>query len=120
MNSQIHIQAEFVIAKEKIAEYKKLIRQMSRLVKSNEPDTLEYKFYLSKDGTKCIVHETYANSKAALAHNDGVASQAILPKIFNISKINRLDVYGKPNKELQKVLTGFSSQTYNLFAGFSR
>jgi quinol monooxygenase YgiN len=119
-NDKIHIQVEIVIAKNKTEEYKKLIRNMSRLVKDNEPDTLEYKFYLSKDGTKCIVHETYMNSKAALAHNNGIASKTILPKIFNISKISRLDVYGNPNKDLQIVLTNFGAQTHSLFTGFSR
>ena len=35
----------------------------------------------------------------------GIASQTILPKIFNISRITRFDVYGDPSEELQKVLT---------------
>jgi hypothetical protein len=55
-----------------------------------------------------------------LAHNNGVASQTILPKIFSVSKISRIEVYGNPSEELQKVLKSFGSQTYNLFAGFSR
>jgi hypothetical protein len=37
-----------------------------------------------------MVHETYTNSESALAHITGVASKTILPKIFNISKLNRL------------------------------
>ena len=37
------------------------------------------------------------------AHITGVASKTILLKIFNIAKINRLDVYGNPSEELQKV-----------------
>lgn len=49
-----------------------------------------------------------------------IASKTILPKIFNIAKINRWDVYGNPSEELQKVLTSFDSQTFNLFTGFSR
>jgi quinol monooxygenase YgiN len=91
-------------------------------VEANEPDTINYQFYLNRDDdeTKCIVHETYANSEAVLAHNAGVASQTILPKIFSVSRISRFDVYGNPSEELQKVLTSFGPQTYNLFAGFSR
>ena len=94
---------------------------MSRAVEANEPDTVEYKFYLNSDKTKCIVHETYRNSEAAIAHNNGVASQEILPRIFDISTISRFDVYGNPSKELQKVLTSVDVQTYcNLFVGFKR
>ena len=93
---------------------------MSRMVENNESDTTSYQFYLNRSETKCIVHETYTNSESALAHTTGFASQTILPKIFNIAKINRLDVYGNPSKELQNVLKNFNSQIYNLYAGFSR
>jgi hypothetical protein len=90
------------------------------VVQANEPYTINYKFYLNRDETKCIINEIYTNSKAVLAHITGVASQTILPKVHSVSRISRLDVYGNPSEELQKVLTSFSPQTYNLFAGFSR
>jgi len=57
---------------------------MARTVQETEPDTITYQFYLNnKDNTKCIVHETYANSNAAFAHLNGLASKTILPKIFD-------------------------------------
>lgn len=97
---------------------------MTKLVEANEPGTIGYQFYLNKPETKCIVHEIYASSDAALAHAAGIASKTILPKIFGIAQIPRFDVYGKPSKELQKVLTSFSNfdpqQLYNLFVGFNR
>jgi hypothetical protein len=34
------------------------------------------------------------NSEAVLTHITGVASQTILPKIFSVSRISKLDVYG--------------------------
>jgi len=119
-HNQIHIRAEFFIKEGKMEEYKNLVQDMSRAVEANEPDTVDYHFYLNKDETKCIVHETYANSEAVLAHNNSVASKTILPKIFSVSKISRIEVYGNPSEELQKVLKSFGSQTYILFAGFSR
>jgi quinol monooxygenase YgiN len=119
-HNQIHFRAEFTIEEGKIEEYKKLVQEMSRVVEANEPDTIDYQFYLNRDETKCMVHETYTNSEAVLAHNAGVASQTILPKIFSVSRINRFDVYGNPSEELQKVLASFGPQTYNLFTGFSR
>ena len=117
---QIHFRAEFTIEEGKIEEYKKLVQEMSKVVEANEPDTIGYQFYLNRAETKCIVHETYSNSEAVLAHNAGVASQTILPKIFSVSRISKFEVYGKPSEELQKVLTSFGPRTYNRFAGFSR
>ena len=93
---------------------------MSRTVENNEPDTINYQFYLNRSETTCLVHETYTNSDSTRTHIDGFASKTILPKIFNIAKLNRLDVYGNPSEDLQKVLTGFNSQIFNLSAGFSR
>jgi quinol monooxygenase YgiN len=120
-DNQIHIRAEITIEEGKAEEFKKLAQAMSRTVEANEPDTIEYQFYINGSETKCIVHEIYRNSEAAIAHNDGVASQKILPRIFSISTITRFDVYGNPSEELQKVLTSVGAQTnYNLFVGFKR
>ena len=119
-NQTIHFRAEFTIEHRKIQEYKKLIQEMSRMVEANEPDTINYQFYLNKDETRCIVHETYVNSEAALAHNNGVASRTILSKIFSLAKLSRFDVYGNPSEKLQKLLANLSAETFNLFAGFSR
>ena len=93
---------------------------MVKVVEANEPDAINYEYYLNNVGTNCVIIEAYKNSEAALAHLKGVASQTILPKIFNISRITRFDVYGDPSEELQKVLTTFDVQLYKLFAGFSR
>jgi quinol monooxygenase YgiN len=121
-NNRIHIRAEFVIKEGKIDEFMRLIEDMSRTVEANEPDTLDYEFYLNSDETKCIVHETYADSEAALAHESSIASQTILPKVFSVASINRLDVYGSPSAELRRkmMMTSINPQFYNLFTGFSR
>lgn len=120
MHEKIHVRAEFVIEKGNLDEYKNLIREMSKAVEANEPSVIDYQFYINDDGTKCMAHETYVNSEAVIAHNNSIASQTILPKIFKIAKINRLDFYGNPSKELQEILTNFNTQTFNLFTGFSR
>jgi hypothetical protein len=70
---------------------------MARPVQETEPDTIPYQFYLNKDNTKCIVHETYANSDAAFIHMNGPASKTILPKIFVVAKINRFNAYSNPS-----------------------
>jgi hypothetical protein len=38
-----------------------------------------------------MVHKKYASSEAVLAHNNGIASQTILPKIFRVARISRFD-----------------------------
>src|SRR5918999_4187920 len=116
-NNNIHFRAEVIIEEGKKEEYKKPIQDMSRAVEANEPDTINYRFYLNESETECIVWETYANSEAVLVHINGVASQTILPKVHSVSRISKLDVYGNPSKELQMVLA--STRTFNPFVGFS-
>ena len=98
-NNQIHVRAEFTIEKGKIEEFKKLILDMSRMVENNEPDTINYQFYLNRCETKCMVHETYTNSEsvsillAPMSINDNGdlliswAEKELIPKIFNNAKI---------------------------------
>lgn len=119
-DSLIHFRAELIIKEGKLKEFKKLVRSMCKAVEANEPGTLSYHFYFDGDNTMCVVHEIYTNSKAVFAHNNGLASQTILPKILSVSRISRFEVYGNPSKKLQKVLTSFSPETYDLFEGFSR
>ncbi len=118
--NEIRFSLELTIEGSKIAECKELVQDMVKVVQANEPDTINYEYYLNNAETSCVINEAYKNSEAALAHLKGVASQTILPKIFNISRIARFDVYGDPSEELQKVLTTFGAQLYKLFAGFSR
>jgi quinol monooxygenase YgiN len=120
MSENIHIRAEFILEKDNVEQFKLLIREMSNFVEINEQSTLVYQFYLNRDGTKCMVHETYVDSNAVLSHNDSTASKTILPRIFNIAKLNTIDVYGNPSNELKKLLASFNSQIFNLYTGFSR
>jgi hypothetical protein len=59
MKQSLHFKAEFTISEGKITDYKKLIKEMSNLVKANEPDTIKYQFYFGWSEMRCIVHETY-------------------------------------------------------------
>jgi quinol monooxygenase YgiN len=120
VHNEIRFRLDLTIEGSKIAECKKLVQDMVKVVEANEPDAINYEYYLNNAETSCVINEAYKNSEAALAHVRGDAAQTILPKIFNISKITRFDVYGDPSEELQKVLTTFSAQLYKLFAGFSR
>jgi hypothetical protein len=53
-HNQIDFRAEFTIEEAKIEEYKKLVQDMSRMVEANEPDTINYQFYLNRDETSVL------------------------------------------------------------------
>jgi len=48
MKQTHHFKAEFAISEGKLKDYKKLIKEMSNVVKANEPDTINYQFYFDR------------------------------------------------------------------------
>ena len=111
---------QVTVEEQSIEEFKRLVEEITRAVGLNEPGTKSYQYHLNDGETKCVISELYADSEAVLAHLNGVAAQTILPKIFNVSKINRFEVFGDPSEELQEALTKSGSQNYHFFAGFTR
>jgi quinol monooxygenase YgiN len=81
------------ISQRKIEEFKGLVEEMSKAVENNEPGTKRYQFYLNEDETQCVLNESYINLEAVLAHLKGAAFLTIFPKIFNICKIDRVEVF---------------------------
>jgi len=81
------------ISQRKIEEFKGLVEGMSKAVENNEPGTKRYQFYLNEDETQCVLNESYINLEAVLAHLKDAAFLTIFPKIFNICKIDRVEVF---------------------------
>jgi len=110
----------------KIEEFKRLVEDMSKAVEINEPGAKRYQFYLNDDETQCVLNESYINLEAIRAHVTGVAFLTIFPKIFNICKIDRFEVFvdmkeRKLLKEfLMKALEHMGALNYHFLAGFSR
>ena len=88
------------------------------MVEINEPDTLTYQIYFDKAETKCIVHEATQIQRLRLLMLPNM--QRNCQRFFSLSKVSRVEIYGKPSDEVQKALTSFNPQTYDLFTGFSR
>ncbi len=118
---QIQWTVEFTIERGKLEEFKNHVNEISNAVKRDEKGTKSFQWYLNdKNETKCIVCESYESSDAALAHLGGNGVKTILvPKIFPIAKITRIEVYGNPSKELQEALTPFGPEKYHFLAGFT-
>ena len=93
---------------------------MNKVVKANEPDTINYQFYFDKSETRWMLLEKYTNSEAVFSHINGVGSITILPRIHDISRITRFEVFSTTSKKLQKAMGGLNPQYYILYTGFNR
>jgi quinol monooxygenase YgiN len=89
-------------------------------VERDEPGTRRYCWYFNDPETECYVTEEYEDSKAGISHLKGAAIVVFLTQLLKISKVNRFEVFGNPNKELQDMLEAFGPKFFRVFTGFAR
>lgn len=126
MTQDIHTTLYVTIKEGKIEEFKRLIEEMGKAVENNEPGAKRYQFYLNDDETQCVLNESYVNIEAVLNHLKSVALLTIFPKIFNICKIDRFEVFVDIHEWklikvlLMKALAQMGGVNYHFLTGFSR
>ena len=82
-------------------------------VRENEPRTLLYDWYISEDGSKCIVFDTYEDSDAALFH-----MQSLGPLVGELASLGtlELEVHGEPSDQLRETIALMHPTYYNTLA----
>ena len=118
MEQQIQILVELTIADGKIEEFKSQMPAIIERVKTNEPDMLGYQWYLSDDETKCYVIEWLKNSQAWLTHLS--TAGPMLPPLFAIAPITRVEVFGDISKDVEDALKPFRAVIHKQLSGFIR
>jgi quinol monooxygenase YgiN len=116
----LHWIIELSINEGKQYEFQKLAKEMSNMVRCTELGTRNYEWFLSENGNKCLVIETYDSSNSALVHVRGEAINKIFPEVLKVAKITRFEICGKPSKELVDELADDKVGLYKLVTGFSR
>jgi len=103
----------------KLDAFETIARAMTE-ASDKEPGTLAYDFYLSGDGTKCRLVESYVDANAVMAHFKGPAVQQLVPKLLESSSISSFEVYGDPGPEMTKMLAAFKAEIFLPRHGLSR
>jgi quinol monooxygenase YgiN len=85
-----------------------------------EPGTLGYDWYLSGDGRRCRIVETYADADAALAHLKGPVVQELVPRLLEASSVGGFEVYGDPGLKAAQMLAGFGAEIFEPWHGLNR
>ena len=118
--TDIHWIAELTIGEGNLETFKALAEEMVAAVKSTEPGTLSYEWYITEDGTTCYVDEWYVDTQAALAHLNGEAPR-LLPAILEVSEFTSLKVISDiSSRELRDKLTSFGAIFTSHGVGFTR
>ena len=119
MSTQVHFLVELTIHDGKFDTFDSIAQEMIASTRQ-EPGALVYEFCLSADRKRCRIVETYADSNAVLAHLTGPAVQQGVPKMLQMSSLNRFEVYGDPGPKAAAMLAGFGAEIFASWCGFSR
>jgi len=112
--TDIQVTARLKIHPGKLEEFKAFADGAIQAVREKDTGTRQYDWFLSADGTECVVRERYASSEAVFEHLDHVGAQlAAVPDVADLS----LELYGEPSPELLKALEAFNPAVFSFFGG---
>ncbi len=86
---------------------------------SNEPDTLNYEWFISADGKSGQIYERYADSAATMTHL-GAFGEKFAERFLAAVEPTSFVVYGKPNDEVKAALGPFGAVYMDQIGGFAR
>ncbi|MFT4605432.1 MAG: quinol monooxygenase YgiN [Rhodothermales bacterium] len=116
--SKVSYVVEFKIKEGGVDGFKQLAAGFISDVKASEMETVGYQWYLAEDGSRCLIHESFASSEALLVHLGNVGPD--LPKLFEFSEIGRLEVFGPVTDEARGALDTLGAQYFPHMGGFDR
>ncbi len=112
---QLQVNATFPsISADAAEQFTKLAAEAMATIRG-EPGTLQHDWFLSDDGTRCVVRETYASSDAFLAHLAGVGP--LLGRLVELGGGLELEVFGEPSAAVRDALAPFRPPIYRLSQG---
>lgn len=114
----IQVHAEFAVSVGKFDSFKAVGQEMIDTVGGKEPDTLSYEWYFNGDNSKCYTMECYRDAAALSTHLSDV--NQFIHKLLDVSKITKLDVFGKLTPELEKRYVALGAQNFRYWNGVTR
>lgn len=109
---------EMTIADGKLDEFKAMATGFIGGTQANEPDTLTYQWYISEDGARALLHESFTTSEAMLTHLGNVGPE--LPNLLAIAPITRFEVFGSVSDGAKEALAPFNAVHFPHHGGFTR
>ncbi len=119
MKQSVRLNVALTVHDGKSAVFEELATAMIAATRK-EPGALAYDWHLSADRKRCRLVETYRNADALLAHLKGPAVQQFVPKMAEISKVERFEVYGEPGAEGAKMLAAFGAEFFSDWQSLGR
>lgn len=118
MTTEIQYTVEWTINSGQLAEFKEIAKNVTSLVRNNEPEMKSYEWFFNEDETKCYTIEHQTSSDSLMAHLRNVAD--VLPEVLKYSKLTRFEVFGSLNEEATAAVKSLGAVIHSNFVGFTR
>jgi quinol monooxygenase YgiN len=119
MSKQVLLNVGLTIHEGKLDALQAIAREMVEASRK-EPGTLGYEWYLSSDGKRYQLIETYADANALVAHLTGPAVKQGVPKILTMASVSGFRAYGEPGPKAREILAGFGAEIFSYSLGLER
>lgn len=107
------------VARERMDDFKSLVRKIVAATEANEPGALEYEYNVGADGTTVQIFERYKNSAAVVTHVDNLG-KTFAKDLLALFKPTGMVVYGAPDEAAKHAIAVFDP-TYTMpLDGFTR
>ena len=120
MSDQIDFQIDLKVADGQLENFKGLVAEMISFIKTEEPETLIYNWYISEANHKGTLLERYKNNQAAIKHVNNFVSGKYVDRLMSICTFESITILGDASDELKETLKDFTEDFRNHIGGFVR
>ena len=107
--SELHAIVRFKVNEGKLEEFKRLAARCMETVRTKDPGTLRYDWFISADESEGVVQESYRSSEAYLEHVKNL--RETLDALRTVASVSS-EMLGTPSPELPQVLESRHVRTY--------
>jgi quinol monooxygenase YgiN len=115
----VYLAVDFTINEGKRDAFEAIAQEMVA-GSQKESGTLGYEWFLSADGKRSRLIETYTDAAAVLAHFNGPVVQQLVPRILGSANVAGFEVYGDPGPKVREMLAGFGAEIFDFQRGLDR
>ena len=119
MSDNVHWLLEVSIKPGQLDTFKSVMAEMDATIKENEPDTLNYEWFISEDQQTYHIYERYVDSAANMI-NLATFGEKFAERVLATVEPTRFVVYGNPDETVRGALAGFGAVHMEEIGDFAR
>ena len=112
MKQTVRLNVALTVSDGELTAFEDIARTMVAATRK-EPGALAYDWHFSADRKHCRLVETYVHADALVAHFKGPVVQQLVPKLVEVSCVDRFEVYGDPGPEGTRMLASFGAEIFS-------